>query len=173
MLPALRQLTSIAGNVMTITVYIQTATSIVTTSGSGQSGAVATAFASPLVATVLDQHGFPMAGVSVTETAPAAGPTATGTFSNSTNTITGLTNGLGQLPEVFTANTVPGTYTVSASAVGVATPTTFSLTNIARGARQHHRRLGLAPERRREYGLRPAGCHGQGYVWQPRARERR
>ena len=125
---------SIAGNVMTITIYIQAVTSIVTTSGSPQSATVTTAFAAPLVATVLDQHGFPMTGITVTFTAPAAGVNPTGVFSNSTNTITGTTNASGQLPETFTANTHAGSYTVNATVGGVATPATFSLTNTAGAA---------------------------------------
>ena len=54
-----------------------TANSIAVTSGSPQSATVNTAFASPLVATVTDQFGNPVAGVSVTFAAPASGPSAT------------------------------------------------------------------------------------------------
>ena len=52
--------------------------SITATSGSGQSTAINTAFASRLVATVRDAGGNPVADVTVTFTAPAAG--ASGTF---------------------------------------------------------------------------------------------
>ena len=114
---------------MTITLYTQTATSIVTTSGSPQSATVNTAFTNPLVVTVLDQHGIPITGVTVTFTAPASG--ASSVFSNSTNTISAATNASGQLSEAVTANTHAGSYTVNATVGGVASPATFSLTNTA------------------------------------------
>ena len=60
----------------------------------------------------------PCPGASVTFTAPAS--TASGVFSNSTNTITALTNASGQLSEAFTANTIAGgPYTVTAVVGGV------------------------------------------------------
>ena len=103
------------------------APSIVVTSGSLQSAAVNTAFAAPLVITVDDQFGSPIVGQTVTFTAPASG--ASGAFSNSSNIITGTTNGSGQVSESFTANTIAGGYSVSAATTGATAPATFSLTN--------------------------------------------
>ena len=102
------------------------ATSIVTASGSPQSGTVNTAYANPLVITVTDQYGNPVPSTSVTFTGPSSG--AGGTFSNSSNTITASTNASGQVLEVFTANTQVGGYTVTASASGLGA-SSFSLTN--------------------------------------------
>jgi len=101
---------------------------IAATSGSGQSTAVATAFASPLVATVTT-GGTPTAGVTVTFTAPASG--ASGTFaSNSTATETVMTNSSGvATSSVLTANTMAGTVAVTAAATGASTAASFSLTN--------------------------------------------
>ena len=50
--------------------------SITATSGTPQSTTVATAFANPLVVTVLDSNNNPVSGVTVTFTAPSAVTTA-------------------------------------------------------------------------------------------------
>jgi hypothetical protein len=102
---------------------------ITVTSGSGQSATVATGFALPLVATVTDQFGNPVAGASVTFTAPASG--AGGTFSNGLATITAATAANGQASVTFTSNTLAGSYQVTATADGVSTAALFSLTNQA------------------------------------------
>jgi hypothetical protein len=101
----------------------------VTQSGSGQSVAVNTAFANPLVITITDSSGNPVPNVSVSFAAPGSG--ASGIFSNSTANITGTTNSLGQISETFTANTVAGSYTVMASVMGFSSPFSFRLTNQA------------------------------------------
>ena len=74
-----------------------------------------------------DEFGNLVPNASVTFTAPGA--SASGTFSNGMATITGMTDANGQVSEPFTANTRSGSYTVSASATGVGTPASFSLTN--------------------------------------------
>ena len=102
--------------------------SIVAASGTPQSATVNTAYASPFVVTVDDANNNPVAGVKVTFTAPSSG--ASGLFSNSTTTISALTNSSGQVAETFTANTTSGGFSVTASVGGVSTPATFSLTNI-------------------------------------------
>ena len=104
--------------------------SIAAASGGSQSAGIGTAFANPLVATVM-KGSTPVAGLTVTFTAPAAG--ASGTFaSNSTNTETQTTDATGTATStIFTANTVSGTYSVTASIVGASTPASFSLTNTA------------------------------------------
>src|SRR5204862_123170 len=106
--------------------------SITATSGTPQSATINTAFAAPLVATVKDAGGNPVAGVTVTFTAPGTG--ASGSFAGGVNTAT--TNGSGVATSAtFTANNVAGgPYTVTASVAGVATPANFSLTNTAGAA---------------------------------------
>ncbi|MGB9235826.1 MAG: hypothetical protein WCC04_15560 [Terriglobales bacterium] len=112
------------------------AASIAATSGSGQSGPINTAFAAPLVATVLDQYSNPVSGVTVTFTAPSSG--ASGTFAGSTNgaIFTATTNASGvATSSTFTANsTVGGPYVVTGTVAGVASPANFSLTNTAASA---------------------------------------
>ena len=104
---------------------------IALTSGSGQSAAIRTAFANPLIATVTDAGGNLLSGVTVTFTAPT-GPTASLTFSNASTTITTATNGLGQASSgPMTANGITGgPYNVQASA-GPAL-NNFQLTNLGK-----------------------------------------
>jgi hypothetical protein len=100
-------------------------------SGSPQSSTVKISFASALVALVTDANGNPVSGVSVTFTAPSSG--ASGTFANTTTTTTATTASNGQATaSAFTANTVAGGYTVSASVSGVSGTASFSLTNTAK-----------------------------------------
>jgi uncharacterized repeat protein (TIGR01451 family) len=104
-----------------------------TTAGTPQSTAVNTAFPIALKATVTES-GNPISGISVTFTAPASG--ASGTFSSgNTATVSTDANGVATAP-AFTANGSPGTYTVVASVIGIATPANFSLTNVV-GATTH------------------------------------
>jgi hypothetical protein len=100
-------------------------------SGSGQSAAVSTAFAQPLVANVVNASNVPVEGVQVTFTAPSTG--ASGTFTTSgTATETDITDANGNATSsVFTANaTVGGPYNVAASASGL-TSVNFAETNTA------------------------------------------
>ena len=98
---------------------------IIATQGTPQSTAVGTAFPTAMQATVTDAFGNPVAGASVTFTAPASG--ASGTFAASA---TVPTNGAGvATAPAFTANTIPGSYSVTATTGGLTT--TFSLTNLA------------------------------------------
>ncbi len=100
---------------------------VAVTSGSGQSATVATAFTNKLVATVTDQYGNPVSGVTVTFTPPASG--ASGTFTTSS---TAVTNASGvATSNTYTANTTSGTYNVVASATG-ASSANFSETNAAK-----------------------------------------
>ena len=105
------------------------AASITATSGTPQSVAINTAFALPLVATVLDSDSNPVSGATVTFTAPGTG--ASGTFAGGTKTETDTTNTSGVATSTtFTANaTVGGPYTVAATVTGVATKTKLNLTN--------------------------------------------
>ena len=98
--------------------------SITVVSGSNQSATQGTAFANPLVAMVTDAEDNPVPGASVTFTAPSSG--ASGTFSNSSNTIIGTTGSNGQVSEVLTANDTGAVYySVTASVVPVSSPATF------------------------------------------------
>src|SRR6202521_1580841 len=103
------------------------AAKVTVTSGSGQSAAISTTFAAPLVATVTDAGNNPVSGVVVTFTAPGSG--ASGTFASGVNTATTNASGVAT-SAAFTANsTAGGPYNVVASATG-ATSANFSLTNL-------------------------------------------
>ena len=95
--------------------------SVTVVSGSGQSATVGNAF-SLLVAVVENAYGSPVPGVIVTFAAPGSGATAASSSSTAT------TGSNGQASVTATANTVAGTYIVTASAAG-ASPASFSLTN--------------------------------------------
>ena len=102
-----------------------TGDTLAATSGSGQTTTVGIAFANPLVATVTDQYGNPVSGVTVTFTPPASG--ASGSFTTSATAVTG-SNGQAT-SNTYTANTTAGgPYNVVASATGV-TSVNFSETN--------------------------------------------
>jgi hypothetical protein len=100
-----------------------------------QSATVSTAFSTNLAATVKDSAGDLLSGVSVTFTAGSSGG-ATGSFgsgctSGSGTTCTVLTNSSGiATASTFTANSTPGTYSVTASS-GSAGTASFSLANTA------------------------------------------
>jgi len=116
--PANFNLTNLGGAAATITA----------TSGTPQSTLISTAFPLPLVATVTDSNSNPVSGVAVTFTAPTT--PASGTFVNgATETDTTDANGRAT-SSAFTANaTAGGPYIVTATAAGVTTPASFSLTN--------------------------------------------
>jgi hypothetical protein len=98
--------------------------------GSPQSATANTAFGTALQALVKDGSDNPLSGVTVTFTAPGSG--AGGSFPGGQSTATALTNGSGiATAPVFTANTIAGTYLISASVSGVVTGANFSLTNLA------------------------------------------
>src|SRR5205814_199082 len=104
--------------------------SVAVSAGDGQSATVTTNFGTVLAAKVTDAGGNPVAGATVTFTAPSSG--ASGTFANGSATTNATTDPTGvATASAFTANTTAGSYTVSASVSGVATQTSFSLTNKA------------------------------------------
>ncbi len=92
-----------------------------------QSAAAGSAFADALAVTVTDSGGKPVAGVSVTFTAPSSG--ASGTFQGGGASFTAMTNssGIATAP-AFTANAAAGTYSVTATSAGLPT-VSFALTN--------------------------------------------
>jgi hypothetical protein len=98
--------------------------------GSGQSALVNKAFAAPLQALVTDGTGHPLAGITVTFTAPGSG--ASGTFANGSTTENDVTDSSGvATSSMFTANTTAGVYTVTATASSaLATTANFVLTNL-------------------------------------------
>ena len=92
-----------------------------------QSAAAGSVFANALAVTVTNKSGEPVAGVSVTFTAPSSG--ASGTFSGGGDTFTTATNSSGiATAETFTANSDAGTYTVTATSTGLPA-VSFALTN--------------------------------------------
>ncbi|MEQ1698383.1 MAG: Ig-like domain-containing protein, partial [Hyphomicrobiaceae bacterium] len=101
--------------------------SIAATSGATQTAVINTNFGVRLQATVLDASNGPVAGATVTFTAPSSG--ASGLFGASVTT-TAVTNASGVATAAnFRANATAGTYTVNATVAGVAIPAAFTLTN--------------------------------------------
>jgi len=105
---------------------------ITATSGTPQSAAINTAFATRLQVSVTDSGSNPVNGVTVTFTAPSSG--ASGAFAGGVNTATTNASGVAT-SAVFTANSnAGGPYIVAAFVSGVSTPASFSLTNVAGAA---------------------------------------
>jgi hypothetical protein len=94
-----------------------------------QSATVGKSYAQRLEALVTDPFGRPLAGVPVTFSAPARGPS--GTFAGA-RTVTVRTNadGIATAP-VFTANTKAGSFNVTVSFASTAPPESIVLTNLA------------------------------------------
>ena len=95
-------------------------------SGSPQSSFVGTAYPTRFAVLVQDAGGHPLPGVAITFTAPAAG--ASGTFGGAGTVIQAASNasGIATAP-VFTANSIGGSFTVTASYSG--SSATFALAN--------------------------------------------
>jgi hypothetical protein len=106
--------------------------SIGATGGTPQSATVLTSFGTALQALVKDGNGNPLAGVTVTFVAPASG--ASGSFATgvSWQAVTDATGTATAGP--FTANSVAGSYVVTATAPGVSVGANFALTNTAGAA---------------------------------------
>ena len=88
-----------------------------------QSAMVNTPFGNALAVTVTDAGGNPVAGVTVNFVAPGGGASAT------LSAPSAVTDASGVASVTATANATAGGYSVMATAVGVATPATFSLLN--------------------------------------------
>ena len=117
------------------------AASMTAVAGLGQTVTVGHAFGTALQAKVLDGSGVPVSGVLVTFAAPSRGASATFVGGLRMTVVSTDGSGVATAP-TLTANAVPGTYAVSATAVAVATGASFRLTNApqARVVRhQHHR----------------------------------
>ena len=102
--------------------------SITATAGTPQTATVGTAFATNLAATVKDASGNAVSGLLVTFNAPTSG--ASGTFACSGNTAITNAAGVATAP-AFTANTVAGKYTVTATGASLTTNPGYSMTNKA------------------------------------------
>src|SRR5439155_785687 len=95
-------------------------------SGNNQLAPTGTAFASPLAVLVVDSNGTPVPTTTVWFAAvPSAGGASAGLGAG-----TATTNASGIATLTATANSTPGTYTVNATVSGVATPATFTPTNV-------------------------------------------
>jgi len=102
---------------------------------SPQTTQINTAFANPLAVVVSSPVGDPVAGGVVTFTAPASGASAT--FPGGTKIASASINGSGDASSgLVTANGIPGSYAALATTSGVATGTSFSLTNTPAPATQ-------------------------------------
>jgi hypothetical protein len=109
------------------------AASVTATAGSSQSAVINTAFATRLQATVKDAGNNPVPDATVIFTAPSSG--ASGTFAGGQTTATAITNSQGvATAPAFSANSIAGTYTVTASVSGVGTAANFSLINLTSAA---------------------------------------
>ncbi len=95
--------------------------------GTPQSTPIITAFPTRLAVMVLDRFGNPVQNAQVTFVPPSAG--ASGTFPGGNNTATTDTAGVATAP-VFVANSIAGTFTLSANVAGVSSPVQFILTNL-------------------------------------------
>jgi hypothetical protein len=116
-------------NLSIVEVRAPASTSTITSSGgTPQSTTVATLFGANLQATVKDGSNNPIAGSTVTFTAPGSG--ATGSFAGGVNTAVTNSSGIATAA-AFTASTIAGGYTVIATAPGASTPANFLLTNTA------------------------------------------
>ena len=112
---------------ITITTGVQV--SISTAAGTPQGAAPDATYSVPLKAVVRDLNGNPVAGVQVTfDVVPAAG--AGGMFTGNLSSVSATTDvsGIATAP-AFTANSVIGGFTVTATANGIDLPAVFNLTN--------------------------------------------
>ena len=93
-----------------------------------QTAIVSDPFPNPLEVLVTDPDGDPVPGVTVTFTVPSDGASAV------LSSTTATTDATGRASVTATANTIAGSYVVTASVDGVDTPATFNLTNAAGAA---------------------------------------
>ena len=105
---------------------------ITATTGTPQSATITRSYATTMSATVTNAGGTGIAGLVVTFTAPGSG--ASGLFGASlTATATTNASGVATAP-AFTANATAGGFAVTAAVVGVASPASFTLTNLNPGS---------------------------------------
>ena len=104
-------------------VLTNTVNSISLVSGTPQIIGMSVAFPSPLIVAITDPNNNPVAGVTVTFAAPGSG-------ASSSLSSPSVTDSNGRTQVSATANGTAGTYFITASIAGVATPVTFTLTNL-------------------------------------------
>jgi hypothetical protein len=119
--------TAASGSDLNVPVVQVPATVIIDNSGGTQSAVIESAFGIPLTVTVEDAGSVTIPSYSVTFAVSTSGGQS-GTFSNASGTIVVATNGSGVANAgTFTANSVVGAYTVTATAGSQSA--TFNLTN--------------------------------------------
>ena len=106
------------------TIHAGAPSAIQATGGTLQSALIQTPFAQQLKARVLDSLGNPLSGVTVTFTVPSSGASASLSASSA------VTNTSGEAAVTATANSVAGSYSVTAGTAGVVSSASFSLTNL-------------------------------------------
>jgi hypothetical protein len=112
------------------------AEALTATNGSAQSASIDRRYSRPLTVRLRDAGGQPIEGAAVTFTLGSENGTgaAGAAFAGGTNQATAVTdvNGIATSPR-FTANGIPGRFTATATAPGVARPLTFPLRNLPAG----------------------------------------
>jgi adhesin/invasin len=106
-------------------------TTIQSTGGTPQSAIVQTVYGAPLQVTVTDTAGNPVSGVPVKFAAPTSGPS--GLFGGQP-TATVNTDVQGHAAAVITANSIAGTFGVTASSTAITGTALFDLTNLSAGS---------------------------------------
>ena len=101
------------------------AANLAVVSGSGQSAHRSASFTNPLVVLVTDAAGNPVAGTTVSFTAPSSGASAV--FSNNNFAFNATSDSAGQASVTLKANSTAGSYSVAA--VGGGGSVSFGLTN--------------------------------------------
>lgn len=104
------------------------ANSLLASAGAGQSSKVKTAFITNLEATALDAANQPVSGVEVVFSAPLSGPSGAFPGNSPVYTTTTNLNGVAKA-DIFTANDLPGSYSVTATIFGTNISTSFNLSN--------------------------------------------
>jgi hypothetical protein len=108
---------------------------LVLAGGTPQSSRLGTAYASELAVTVANTNGCPLttplAGIAVTFSAPTSGPSGTFASSGSNAVLVGTNAQGAAMAPMFTANSLPGGYLVTATSDYGSV--TFSLVNTASG----------------------------------------
>jgi uncharacterized delta-60 repeat protein len=105
-----------------------TGNTITIQSGNNQTAKPGESFSQPLAVLVRDTANNPLGWATVTFTAPGSG--ASGTFAGGQTTYVGVTDGAGVLTTpIFTANSLQGSYNVTATAADTVQPAVFTLNN--------------------------------------------
>ena len=135
---------------------IQVPASVTISAGNNQSATIGNAFGSALSVTVKDANSVVIPAYNVTFTASTGSNGQSGTFSNSTGTITvptgssGVTNGVASAG--ITANGRAGSYSVTATAGSASA--TFNLTNIPGTPGEYRADQRQRPKRGDSHGVR-------------------